>query len=298
LTAATQHTEMQQTFLRGLWFVALALGVMFGATYLELYQTVWQSDEQGQGPVVIAVSTWLIWRKRDLLSSRPMDAAPKSGSVCLILGWFMYVLGRSQAVIQLEAFSHLWLLAGVVLLWWGWSGVRVLAFPLFFLIFLVPLPGTFVQALTVPLKSGVSYAAEALLHAAGYPIARSGVMLQIGPYQLMVADACAGLNSMFTLESLGLLYMNLMGHADRARNIALALCIVPISFISNVVRVGVLVLVTYYFGDAAGQGFVHGFAGLVLFCVALGLMLSVDSLLGRVLRCRGDAQPVQRGWAA
>lgn len=257
---------------------------MLGATYLELYQTVWQSDEQGQGPVIIAVAAWLIWRKRQVLGHMQRQSAHVAGTLALALGWCLYVLGRSQAIVQLEAFSHIWLLSAMVLLWWGWPGLRVCAFPLFFLVFMVPMPGAFVQALTVPLKSAVSFAAETMLHIAGYPIARSGVMLQIGPYQLMVADACAGLNSMFTLESLGLLYMNLMNHTGRARNIALALCIVPISFVSNVVRVVVLVLVTYYLGDAAGQGFVHGFAGLVLFCVAFALMLAVDSLWGRIFK--------------
>jgi exosortase/archaeosortase family protein len=94
-----------------------------------------------------------------------------------------------------------------------------------------------------------------------------------------VADACAGLNSMFTLEALGLLYMNLMRYTSVARNLALALLILPISFAANVVRVMLLVLVTVHFGDAAGQGFTHGFAGLVLFLVALVLILAVDRLL-------------------
>jgi exosortase/archaeosortase family protein len=106
-------------------------------------------------------------------------------------------------------------------------------------------------------------------------------MLSIGPYQLLVADACAGLNSMFTLESLGLLYMNLAGYTSKARNIVLAVLIIPISFVANVVRVCILVLVTFYLGDEAGQGFVHGFAGMVLFLVALLLMLFVDKILGR-----------------
>ena len=55
--------------------------------------------------------------------------------------------------------------------------------------------------------------------------------------------------------------------------------IVPISFFANVIRVIILVLVTYHFGDEAGQGFVHGFAGMVLFIVALSLILAVDHLL-------------------
>jgi exosortase/archaeosortase family protein len=113
-------------------------------------------------------------------------------------------------------------------------------------------------------------------------VGRSGVVLTVGPYQLLVADACAGLNSMFTLEALGMLYMNLMRYTSVARNTTLALLLVPVAFFANVVRVVILVLVTFHFGDAAGQGFVHGFAGIVLFVVALLLMLVLDRLLGLV----------------
>ena len=109
-------------------------------------------------------------------------------------------------------------------------------------------------------------------------------MLSVGQYQLLVADACAGLNSMFTLEALGLLYMNLMRYTSVARNVLLALLIIPISFAANIVRVMILVLVTYHFGDAAGQGFVHGFAGMVLFIVGLTLILVTDRLLRLAFR--------------
>jgi len=111
-------------------------------------------------------------------------------------------------------------------------------------------------------------------------VGRAGVVLTIGPYQLLVADACAGMNSMFTLEALGLLYLNMMNHTALGRNVALAIAIVPISFSANVVRVVTLVLITYYFGDEAGQGFLHGFSGMVLFMVALMLIIVFDSTVG------------------
>jgi EpsI family protein len=112
------------------------------------------------------------------------------------------------------------------------------------------------------------------------------VILQIGQYQLLVADACAGLQTLLTLEALGLFYLNLMRHPSAFRNIGLALFIVPISFSANVIRVIVLTLITYYFGDAAGQGFLHGFAGMVLFVTALVLILSIDSALQWTIRRR------------
>jgi exosortase B len=157
-------------------------------------------------------------------------------------------------------------------------------FPIFFMIFMIPLPQDLVGLITGPLKSAVSAVASQLMYWMGYPIARSGVILTVGQYQLLVADACAGLNSMFTLEALGLLYMNIINHTGMARNVTLAALIVPISFVANVIRVIILILVTYHFGDAAGQGFVHGFAGMVLFMVALTLILMVDKVLDLIFR--------------
>lgn len=144
---------------------------------------------------------------------------------------------------------------------------------------MIPLPGVLVDAVTLPMKIAVSYVAEDILYFFNYPISRTGVILQIGQYQLLVADACAGLHTLISLEALGLLYLNIVKHDSLLRNIALATLIIPISFTANVIRVIVLTLVTYYFGDAAGQGFIHGFAGILLFVVALILIISVDSLL-------------------
>ena len=112
---------------------------------------------------------------------------------------------------------------------------------------------------------------------------RTGVTLSIGPYQLLVADACAGLNSIFALEAIGVFYMSMMGYTNPKRNILIALLILPISFASNVIRVITLVLVTYYFGDEAGQGFVHGFAGIMLFMIATMLTVATDTLIGRFI---------------
>jgi exosortase B len=170
----------------------------------------------------------------------------------------------------------------------------VLWFPFFFMIFMVPLPSEFVAAVTMPMKMAVSWATEHILFALGYPISRSGVILQIGQYQLLVADACAGLQTLLTLEALGLFYLNLMRHPSAFRNIGLALFIIPISFSANVIRVIVLTLITYYFGDAAGQGFLHGFAGMVLFVTALVLILSIDSALQWAIRRREAKNPPLR----
>lgn len=265
--------------LAQLLILAAGLLVLFIPTYVSLASTAWMKDDNGHAPIIIALSFWLLWNDRQKLFAGEAKPATVSGWLVLMVALAMYVLGRSQGLDTLEALSHVFLLAAAMLMLRGWSMLRMAWFTLFFMLFMVPLPGVLVQAITMPLKVAVSVVAEAVLHLADYPIGRSGVTLTVGPYQLLVADACSGLNSLFTLESLGLFYMKLMNYQSRARNTLLAVAIVPISFISNVVRVLVLVLVTYHLGDEAGQGFLHGFAGMLLFAVALVLTYMTDRLL-------------------
>ena len=260
--------------------VLAGFALLYLPTYYDLSHTVWASDEQGHGPIILGVSLWLLYQLRHTLAALPADPRPVAGGLLFVFALLLYVLGRTQAVIIFEVGSQIATIASLLLLFKGPRAVRLAWFPLFFLIFMIPLPGSLVAAVTTPLKAAVSYVAEALMYALNYPIARSGVVLHVGQYQLLVADACAGLNSMFTLEALGLLYMNLMGYTSVARNVTLAVLVIPIAFVANVVRVMVLILVTYHFGDEAGQGFVHDFAGMVLFLVGLMLMLATDKLLG------------------
>ncbi|MEO7852766.1 MAG: exosortase B [Rubrivivax sp.] len=264
--------------LCGLLFVGFAL--LYLPSYADLSKTIWASDEQGHGPIILAVSAWLLFNKRFELARAPQQPLPWLGWPLLVFSLVLYALGRSQKIIIFEIGSQITLLTSLLLLFKGKGALRLAWFPLFFLLFMVPLPGALVATVTGPLKLAVSSVASGLLYEMGYPVARTGVIMSVGPYQLLVADACAGLNSMFTLEALGMLYMNLMNYTNVKRNVTLALLLVPIAFLANIVRVMILVLVTYHFGDEAGQGFVHGFAGMVLFMVALALMLFADKLLG------------------
>ncbi len=259
--------------------LVLGFASMYLPTYVSLAQRVWASDEQGHGPIILAISAYLLYAKRHELAAVQARPAPWLGVPLLLIGVLMYALGRSQFILFFEVFSQIVVLLGIVLLFLGRPGIRLVWFPLLFMFFMVPLPASLVASITAPLKSAVSAVAADLLYAVGYPVARSGVTLSVGPYQLMVADACSGLTSMFTLEALGLLYMNLMKYTNARRNAVLALLIIPISFGANIVRVLILVLVTYHFGDAAGKGFIHSFAGMVLFMTGLTLMVLLDRVL-------------------
>lgn len=260
--------------------IILGLAVLYVPSLLDLFTGIWSQDDQMHGPVVLGISLWLLYRNWSAMERAALGQATSStGWSFFVLGLFLYALGRSQDILLLEIGSVIWLLMGLLLLLRGTAALKAQWFALFFMLFMVPLPGAVVDTVTLPMKLAVSYAAENVLFWAGYPIGRSGVILQIGQYMLLVADACAGLHTLLTLEALGLLYLNIVRRDSLFRNVGLALLIVPISFAANVMRVMTLSLITYHFGDAAGQGFLHGFAGMALFLSALLLIMSFDSFL-------------------
>ncbi len=260
------------------WICVVGLLVLYVPTVVDLVRNIWTTEEQSQGPIVLAICAWLSWRAWPRVDDEEAGpTAPVSGWLLVLVAMLLYVFGRSQRILSAQTLSVVFLLPGLILLLRGPRQLKAAAFPLFFMIFLVPLPATMVDAITQPLKLAVSSVATSVLFALDYPIARTGVILQIGQYQLLVADACAGLHTLFSLEAMGLLYLNVVRHTSLLRNIALAILIVPISFAANVIRVIVLALITYHFGDEAGQGFLHGFAGLVLFMTALMFIIATDS---------------------
>ena len=264
--------------------VVLGLMILYVPTFYDLATTLWQRDDFAHGPIILAVVVWLVWDNRQILLTPPARTAPGSGFLVLVFGLLLYVLGRSQDIAILEVGSLAPVLAGVLLAMRGWPGLKGMWFMLIFIAYLVPLPGFLVDAVTLPLKQSVSALATDALYAAGYPIGQEGVILVVGQYELLVADACSGLNSMFSLSAVGLLYLYLTRRKSWLHNGLILASLVPIAFLANTVRVIILVLVTYHFGDAAGQGFVHGFSGLVLFVVALITILLFDAILARLIK--------------
>ena len=275
------------------WPVVLGLLALYVPTYWMLAHGLWNSDDHAHGPIVLIVALFLVWQKREALanaaSSGPTRAEAALGWTLLVAGLLAYALGRSQDILLFEVGSQVPVVLGALLVTLGLRAARALWFALFFLLFMIPLPGFFVDAVTGPLKQYISVIAEQVLYAAGYPIARSGVVLTVGQYQLLVADACSGLHSMFSLSAMGLLYLYLMQHTSAARNLVIMAAIIPIAFAANIVRVIVLILVTYHLGDEAGQGFLHGFAGIMLFVIGLLFLFLLDGVLGFIFPDRPRA---------
>ncbi|WP_339037639.1 exosortase [Bradyrhizobium symbiodeficiens] len=241
----------------------------------------WQTEQEGHGPLIIAATLWLIWQSRDRVMHAKVAPAPVTGWAILAIGLvFLYLSRLQQGLLTVEMGSILPVIAGSILICAGWPTLRALAFPLSFLVFAVPMPDWLVDAMTVPLKVFISDTVTRVLYAAGFPVAQNGVMIMIGSYQLLVKDACSGMNSIFALSAIGVFYVYAFRWKEKLRSFMLILGIIPITILANFFRVFALVLMAYYGGPDLIEGTVHDLTGISLFVVALLLLFAFDGVLG------------------
>lgn len=239
----------------------------------------WSTEQGAHGPIVLATGLWLLFRLWPSSASAVM--APPPWRVAVLLSVFVlgYALARITQVVEVEGYMMYACLLVAMYSVVGGTVMRQLWFPLFYLVFMFPPPDTIVAAITLPMKVGVSEAAISILHAFGYPIGGQGVMIYIGQYELLVAAACSGLNSIISLSAISMFYIYIRHQAEWRYSLLLALLIVPVALIANLVRVMILILLTYHMGEAAAQGFLHNFAGIIMFAVALLTIFAFDGVL-------------------
>ena len=279
---ATQSIRARPAFLPVLaqhWPIFIGLAVLLGPTLFGVATQSWTGEAGVHGPIVLATGIWLFARRwNELLSIRQPGGLGLTLAV-LIPSLLAYAFGRGFGFLALEALALLGVFVAVFYAWFGLEAVKRMWFPIVYLLFVVPMPGWVITTLTAAMKEYVSSSATWLLGHAGYPIVREGVTLYVAQYQLLVEDACAGLNSLISLTAISLFYIYILHNASWRYALFLMLWIVPVALLANLVRVIILVLITYHFGNAAAQGFLHSTAGLVMFATALLGIFLVDSLM-------------------
>jgi exosortase len=285
-------TQEQQALGRMGWPLLLLLAgaaAIVLPTMFDVARLTWTTEQGGHAPIIVATGAWLFYR--EFKASRARIRQPRAwlGAVALVACLIVYVLSRITGVLELEGLSMYAAIVSAFYLLVGGALLRSLWFPIVYLLVALPPPDTLVSLITQPLKIAISQWAVSLLHALDYPIASSGVTIQIANYELLVAAACAGLNSIITLSAICLFYVYLRHRSDLTAFLTVGALIVPVAIFSNLVRVVSLVLITYYWGEAAAQGFLHDFAGLTVFLVALLSIIGLDSLFSK-LRDRRKAE--------
>jgi exosortase B len=277
------HMPASQVLARH-WPLFLGLAVLAIPTLIAVATGSWTGEAGVHGPIVLATGIWLFARRwKEMLS---IQRPGRIGLVLAVLvpSLLLYTFGRAFDFLVFQALAFLGICVAVFYASFGAEAVRRMWFPILYLCFVVPLPNWVVTTLTAPMKEYVSYTATWLLSHAGYPIVREGVTLYVAQYQLLVEDACAGLNSLISLTAISLFYIYILHNASWRYALFLMLWIVPVALLANLVRVIILVLITYHFGNAAAQGFLHSTAGLVMFATSLLGIFLVDGVMSPVRR--------------
>jgi exosortase len=263
---------------RAIWPLAAGLAVIGALTIQDLVRETWSAEFGAYGPIVLVTGAWLFWRR---LPNMRHDARP--GSIWVVLAALLpslvlFAFGRAYSFVTFEAAG----LFGVFLaMLYGKVGLRVMArewFPLLYLAFVIPPPNSLLSQLTAPLKEFVSWAATSGLAAVGLPVARAGVTIFVAQYQLLVEDACSGMNSIVGLTAVSLLYIYLMRGSNLVYSIVLVALAIPIAVVANIMRIMVLILLTYFCGNDIAQGYLHFTAGIFLFSIAILCVFAIDQV--------------------
>jgi exosortase len=286
VATASERPQAPGQALLAHWPLALALGVLGIPTLISLGKQTWSTEAGAHGPIVLATGLWLLWGKTDELRRDGRPGAPWLTAIFLAISLALYVFGRPYDFISLEVAGFYGVCLSMLHSYLGLPVMLRNWFPFLYLGFVIPPPGWAIDAITIQLKEFVSYAATHILTLFGVPITREGVTLQVAQYQLLVEDACSGMNSLVGLIAISLFYIYLVRKASWRYSVFLVSLVVPIAILANILRIMVLVLLTYFFGDGVAQGFLHNVAGLFLFSTALALVFAVDHLAAGVVERR------------
>jgi exosortase len=234
------------------------------------------------GIFVPLFALFVLWQDRKKLGA--IASAPTwAGLPLVVLGLLMLALGVLGAELFFSRVSLLILLAGLIILFQGWTFFRAVLFPWAFLILMIPIPNLILQQVTFPLQLLASKVATNLLELVGVPVLRQGNVIVLASMPLDVAEACSGIRSLLTLVTLAVIYGYLMETRNWVR-VVLTLSALPIAVAANGFRIfGTGLLVQYWDPDKA-EGFFHTFSGWLIFVVALIMLFAVHHLINSVWR--------------
>jgi exosortase D (VPLPA-CTERM-specific) len=258
------------------------LGFLYESSLAYLVE-IWMTDENyGHGFFVPLISLYLAWEQRQELAAIGLRGS-WLGLPVVLLGIGLYVVGELATLHVLLHYS-LWLvLAGMLLCAMGTRGVRTIGFPLLFLLTMIPLPQFLYQSLSAQLQLISSSLGVGCLQVVGITAFREGNVIDLGPIQLQVVEACSGLRYLFPLMTLSLLCAYL--YRDRMwKRVVLVLSSVPIAILVNGARIGLIGALVEYYGRGTAEGFAHLFEGWLLFVVSLGLIVTELWLLSKIGR--------------
>ncbi len=278
------------------WRVATlvaAVGVLYSPVLTRMVGDWWNDPEASHGFLVPVFSLFVVWHARKRWFDLP--AKPSWWGLVITAGALTLLLtGVLGAEYFLARSSFVFLLAGLVVTFVGWTHFRVFLFPWAFLFLMIRIPTIVFNQIAFPLQLLASRFASAVLELIGVPVLRQGNVMQLANTTLEVADACSGIRSLLSLITLAIIYGYFM-EKRLLRRIIYVLAAVPIAVVANGLRVVGTGALAHYWDPGKAEGFFHIFSGWVIFVLAMVMLFSVDNLLRLIDQLHGRGETRQAG---
>lgn len=260
------------------WVLVAAL---YSPVFYILYRERWDMIDYGHAPFILPIALFIAWLKRKHLADVAQNAKQNfflPGLALILAGAFLFTFGWKWDYLLIQTISLFPILTGMLSFLYGPAILRPLIFPILYLFLLVPPPLGILDNITLPMRHFASVASGAILKMLHFPVSRSGLLLFLGDHEIFLGAPCSGFRSLITMFSLGLIYVY-FNKGKFFKNLILILSIVPLALVGNIVRVITISLLTFYFGEKVGQGFLHEFSGILVFLIMLAGLMGIERLL-------------------
>jgi exosortase len=261
---------VKSLILFGVWFAA------FSPSFLDLWNELIKHSNDSHGLLVPFISLYFAWQKKEELR-RVAISTSIWGAVIVISSLLIYIVAFAGDVAFIARLMLVVSLIGLVLFNYGKKVFKIIAFPLFFLFFMIPIPVSLIQIISLPLQFFATTISAKIINAFSIPVSQEGNMLYFAQTQLEVAQACSGLHSIVALIMLSVIFVHLSSKGLIPKIILLASAI-PLALLANIIRVSGTGILAHYYGSNIARGFLHEFSGLAVFAFGF-LTLALEYLL-------------------
>ena len=273
-------------------YAALALVAGLFAVYFPILRNMinhWSASPDYQhGFLIVPLALWFAYERRWDLEDAPIKGS-WWGLLPMSIGLLSLSIGRLGTELMTMRAAFVFALIGIVLLALGREIFKVLAFPLFFLFLMVPLPQSLVNTIAFPLQIIAAKAAVLSLQEIGIPALVEGNIIHLARSELFVADACSGLRSLMALVTLGVVFAHFFKPGTLWVQALLVASTIPIAIAVNSVRVALTGFLAHHLGTEVATGAIHDFQGLITFGMAFFILLGEGRLIDYLIARFGDS---------
>jgi exosortase len=274
------------------WFGALSLSalvlILYAPVLGSLVRQWWSDPNYGHGFFVPVIAAYVLWSDRDRWCTQPFRP-DNFGVAIMLFAIGLRILGMLGAELFMARLSLVILISGIVLFLAGRQVLRLMAFPIAYLLFMIPLPAIVYYQLTLPLQLWASRLAANGLVVLGIHTVREGNLLYLPNCTLNVVDACSGIRSLLSLLAVAVAY-GYFAERTAWKRMVLAIASVPVAIATNGVRLVATGALSYLFGPTVDSGAVHAALGLGFFALAFVSILLIHKLLGLHWRQQSSVQ--------